>query len=594
MTPPTKKPRLTVEGQIHNAMDSDDPILKTSQTSNKSKVKVADSEAPSAKHANTSAVRSEDAQTGSASHKPPLPDMTDEKRHSQLPPMLSPTLPNVEAYKLPPLLSPNLPPEIEAAIAEAKANRPKSNGSITASSRAPSASISSNRHRSDTATSLSQNSGDLVVKSKSPVPSNTGKRQNEKPASMDSNVVVADQRPPKEVAKLKLNYIFKIKKKQNRSRLNQYLRLKPTPSKVHWKRRLTSQHTNLEFETSKPLLPVSKHETTQEQSEPIKKRRRGSDQLPQRPETPALPASSPPSSKITSTQKSRLGAPSSHPTSTAMRRAGSGQGVATTPLGQSRHVTPSAIDKESPSKQELRAECRAESARLTGLGRDLKHDADPFLKNENPTAEQEKSSLVVATESILCFMLAWAVVDDQARRDGTPGVASQWKSMLRYISVLTDRSKPYRYLHGLLRQLEGVIRDIIHHHDMFTIRGILRELEKADGAELETATLQKHHSALKECNDNETRALVAWREGHTDLWITDIQSAFPKTWSKARQTPGRGKGQDPVQMKDYTRDGFALPMGCLTSGLEAVNAGWSLLSEYCEKEKIVWKPKLAL
>ena len=166
--------------------------------------------------------------------------------------------------------------------------------------------------------------------------------------------------------------------------------------------------------------------------------------------------------------------------------------------------------------------------------------------------------------------------------------------MLQYMSVLRQGSKSYQHLHGLLSQLEGVIRDTIHHYDLFSIRSMLRELDKSNGAQQQESTLQRYHSQLKECNDNETRALAAWRDGHAALWVTDIQSVFPKTWSQARQTPGRGKGQDLVQIREYKKDGFALPMGSLTSGLEAVNAGLSLLFEFCEKEKISWKPKLVL
>ena len=502
--------------------------------------------------------------------------------------MLSPTLPTVEAYKLPPLLSPTLPPEIEAAIAEAKANRPRSNGSFTSSNHGQSASTSSTRPRNNTTTSLSQTSGDNVANSKSLI-----SHASTKPTPSGSQGDSAGQRPSKDLTKSKLIVKLKIKRK-HRNQLTQYLRLKPTPSKVHWKRHTAASSSAIGSSPNDTRSTNSKRERLQDELEPPKKRPRGSNETPKRSGTPTIPALSPLSTKSASAQRPRLGAIPNQPTGAAMRRAGSGQSFAATPLGQSRHGTPSVIDKESPSKQTFRAECRTESARLVNLGKDLKHDSDAYLKLENMTDEQEKLGLVIAAESVLSFVLAGVVSDEPSRRDGNPGNATQWKSILPLLKVLTQRSKRYPHLHGLLYQIEGVIRDTIHHYDLFTVRGILRESDKSSTMDSQELMLQKHQSALKDCYENETKGLAAWREGQAVLWISELQSSFPKTWSQARQASCRGKGQDTVHIKDYTKNGFALPMGALTSGLEAVNAGLSILTEHCKNEKIVWKSKLVL
>ena len=571
---------------------SEESLPKLDEQQAKSDLRAGESDAGNRKATNPLKNCSQDGKTALTSLKNP-PQNVEDKKRSHLPPMLSPTLPTVEAYRLPPLLSPTLPPEIEAAIAEAKANRPRSNASFTSSTRDQSTSISSNRPRSDTATSLSQTSGDIVAKAKSPVP-NAGRAQGDKPTLSGSQGNAAFQRIHRDLATLKLIVRLKIKRKQNRNQLTQYLRLKPTPSKVHWKKSVAASNSAIGSNPIETRVPNSKRERPQDEPELPKKRRRGSAETPKRAGTPTIPALSPLSTKPTSTQRTKLGTLPSQPTSAVMRRAGSGQSFAATPLGQSRHGTPSAIDKESPSKQALRAECRTESARLVNLGKDLKHDSDAYLKLENGTAEQERLGLVVATESVLCFVLAWVVSDEPSRRDGNSGNATQWKSILPLLRILTQRSKPYTPLHGLIYQLEGVIRDTIHHYDLFTLRSILRESERSTSTDQQEMMLQKHQSALKDCYENETKALTAWREGQAALWIFELQSAFPKTWGQARRAAGRGKGQDTVYIKEYTRGGFALPMGSLTNGLEAVNAGLSILTEHCKNEKINWKPKLVL
>ena len=512
------------------------------------------------------------------------------KKLSELPPMLSPTLPDIKLYKLPPLLSPTLPPEIEAAIAEAKSSRPRSNGSFTASSRAPSASFSSKRDRSDTATSIGHASSAEVAKSSSPIPFISGKQPKN-----DSKSTISTE-DPLQIKKPMSWVTLKIKKKYRRE-LSQYLRLKPTPSKSHWRKHIALQQPKLEDNSGAPVVMSNERKRPRSKGDdprPHIKRRRGSNNLSQREITPNLPVSSPLPSNIGSAPKSRLVTPSKFPKSNAMHRAGSWQGSVTTPLGQSQHGTPSNVGRESPLKQDKMAEYRAESTRLVSLARDLKHDSDKYLKIENASENQQKLGVMIATESVLCFILAAVVYDEPSRRDGHAGNTAQWGSILPLLRILTERSKPYQHIYGLLQQLEGVIRDTIHRYGLLFMRYSGREYEKTGLATELEAVWQRHRATLNECYENQMKALSAWSEGERALWIKDLPSAFPKTWSQGRSRLGRGKTIDAVQLRAYAKYGFILPIGHLTSGLDAVNFGLSILAEHCEKEGIQWTPKLIL
>ena len=158
---------------------------------------------------------------------------------------------------------------------------------------------------------------------------------------------------------------------------------------------------------------------------------------------------------------------------------------------------------------------------------------------------------------------------------------------------MSQTAKPFRHLYGLLLQLEGVLRDTIHEIESEGLQNVLREYERSNPQDQKTV-LQRQQSFCQGIYQNQTRALTAWRKGQASLWIGEMKHHFPSTWKAARNTPSIGKGREPIILKDYTINGFTLPMGNLTSSLEAVNAAMSFLSEYSLKEKVAWKPKLVL
>ena len=514
---------------------------------------------------------------------------------SELPPLLSPTLPDLQSYRLPPLLSPNLPPEIEAAFAEAKDNRSKSVGGPKVVSRNIDSPGLTTRPKSGTKTSIGTVSSVMAIETSSPTPASTEPQCKASIISSTPSVHAAQEGHLKMPKKASLWVTLGVKKK-NRRELSQYLRLKPTPTKMHWRHR-SSEHRNLNEDLDTPASTIGKRERPRinhDDPRATAKRRRVSDYSAQQMKTPNLSSSSPLPTVSVGVPSFRLGALSSHPASGTVGRNGSGQGLAVTPLSRSRHSTPSIVERESPSRQLLRAECKTESTRLVNLARGLKYDSDKYLKLENATEEQRGLGLVIATESVICFILAAVVHDEPNRRERQPGYTARWGTILPLIQFLTDRFKSYQWIYGLLKQLEGVTRDTMHQYDLITLQSILRESEKAEAPADQEAVQQRLKATLKESHENEMKALSSWGEGHSALWISDIQSAFPRTWRQARRYPGRGKAHDLVHLKDYSSDGFASPLGPLTSGLEAVNFGMSFLAEYCEKEGIQWVAKLVL
>lgn len=491
----------------------------------------------------------------------PASTIKEAKKNSPLPPMLSPTLPSITTPQLPPLLSNTFAPEIEAAIQRARSHRPSSvNGQVQANGASVQI-VPSKRPYSGTAvTSKKSTSGSANPQSNS-----------------TASLRVVNDRLHKEPRRDTLIVKLKIRKK-DRSNLSQYLRLKPSPNRGvygDWDSRKRS----------------SEQQKDPDDSDGPRKRRRSSPPSAQANPAPKIESIKPPTSHPTPTPRINSGPAPDRTPNHSMKRVGSNQGSITTPQAPTRHPTPSSNSKESPEKQHLREDWRAESNRIISLARELKHDRDRFVKQPNCSEEDLRRSLVVGTESVIAFLLGFAVVDESNRQRGLPGQVTQWKSILPFLANLLQSARPCTLLCGLLHQLEGVIRDTMHEMESGGLRNLLRDYERSD-AQDHKAILHKQQTYCKELYDNQNMALEAWRKGQASLWIGDIQQHFPKTWKAARGTPSAGKGKEPVILRDYARNGFALPMGNLTTSLEAVNATMSFLSEFCLKEKVPWEPKL--
>ena len=532
-------------------------------------------------------------------------------------------------HGLPPMLSPTLPAEIEEELAKLT---PGLRGGLT-SSRAPSLSPSvySKERKRDASTDpkskpSSENRAPSTPKqsSRDPKQITSAPRQQHEDDDAHSNLGSKASKKSKIVK-------IKIKNKKNRSTLINYLRMRPTPNRGSGKTLVKSglvdvpsDHNSIKsISKPKPSKAIRSPEESESSGndEPLAtqksskrrvtglddvdfgrsqpKRAKGSEQasLPQDPSSTKSVAATPKQAMPNSAQKSHLSVKS-----TAMQRTASQESAAT----PARDNTPTANGHkpESPDRREWKNNVRLECNRLVKLATDIKHESDDYLKRMIGREYEEHRQLgsVLATEASLCFVLAAIVSDEPDRSTKRHSDPALWKSTRDFMSSLSStHAKKFQYLYGFLKQVEGVVGDTIaYQHDM---RGeaILREYYRLKHGEA-TATavtnpdsyIAENWSFLKDAQETRMVARSAWRDGQLSLYIPDLEQEFPKTWSQRRKFAGRGKGRDPVTLKNYGKEGFALPLGVNSTALDVVNFGLSFLGEFCEKEGIKWKPRLIL
>ena len=462
---------------------------------------------------------------------------------STLPKMVSPTLPGGLNYTLPPLLSPTLPPEIEEILAEAQRQRPTSRQRSTGGSRSARA-------------------------GSSPQPPSKRTKTNGETRRVDRGIREDEskQGPGKKPSKW-------ITLRMHRGKLARILKgATKAPVARHeplGRRNEPSSHQRPPSRSS-ALDKIRSVEVLRNSAKAVN----GSNT----PATPAAMASSPPGPSTPSGRDIRQ---QTGVTSSSMHRGGSSQGMTAPSVTASRNATPS-----SPVRPDVRAEYQVESERLSRLGRDLKHASDVYLKPDKVSMEDRHRGVVIATESCLIFVLAAAVLDEPPRREGqATSKNSMWPSLLPFLSQIKAAAEPFPHLQGLLFQLEAVIRDTINYNITHKLHNFLREA---------TAPNEGQQRLLRDLTDNTNRARKAWRDGMAKLRLHDLIQFFPASWAKARTDPSRGKGADGVILGNFSADGFALPMTVSTTGIEAANAGMSILTEYCERESVEWKPKLMI
>lgn len=426
-----------------------------------------------------------------------------------------------------------------------------------------------------------------------------------RPSSVSPLPKTQKQDPPKPKTKV---VVLKIKK-ANRRQLSQYLKLKPTPTP----KRDTPSNIAKDVKAS-PSVEKPTAVTTATKRKSPKEDELEHEQAAKRRKVPWLPQKSTPSkdsgvagvssSKIASSRGNNLATPAAAVKSAAMNRTQSQESTAT-PLKPSSETTPNVNHKvDSPTRLQWISECKSEFKRFITMATEIKHQSDKFLKQtEAPTLVQRKLGAVIATESVLCFILAAMIDDEPCRTSNQPGNPRLWKSTRSFISALAgNHARPFQHLYGFLYQLEGLISDTLEYHIDVRIENIFREYNKLKGKESagEAATNAEeyinkyYHSLLKDSHENRLKSRTAWREGEAALYHSEMAQKFPKSWGAQRGFPGRGKGRDPVYLKQYARDGYALPMGTNTTGLEAVNFGLRFLSEFCQNEKLEWKPTLVI
>lgn len=446
---------------------------------------------------------------------------------------------------------------------------------------------------------------------------------------------------PQRTEKRRLRVQLRVKKKTNRKNIAQYLRLPPTPGKYpHIRRPMEhEQHSRTPRSEPKNASNLSNlHDSRLEKQAKSKrndpeapkagdKRRRSPDRrdepelpakrhktpgwVPQSAHTPKqLSTSSPALSNLGSAQKPQLLTPKADTKSAPMLRVESGEGSTTTPRGLALNGTPTVPDagirrnsvtSSGGRKPVIPQDVKRDANKYLTKATDLKHASDVFLKDiPNMSDSERKQGVMIGTESVLCYILAFTIFDEPQRQFGQHGNIDGWKSMLRLLDLINREAQPFKHLAGLLLQLEGIIRDYMvcysfHRLDYNPLEQKMNETAGTDPAKTkEEWKAAAYHASFHEFRRCFDRSQNAWRSGLDLLKVSDIESEYPLTWAKReRQSLLPVKSADAVVQGEYQRR-YNLPMGSMTSGLQAVNFGMSFLEEWSKKNGVKWEPKLEL
>ena len=442
---------------------------------------------------------------------------------------------------------------------------------------------------------------------------------------------------PQRIEKRRLRTLLRIKKKTNRKNLAQYLRLPPTPGKYPHLRRIAANeqrsrtpqseqmHGN-SLHGSRPMnQSKSKHNDPEalgvsekqrrspdrrDEPEPEAKRHKTPARLPQYAHTPKQPSTNSPAlSNVGSAPKPQTFTPQADLKSATMLRTESRDGSTTTPRGLALNGTPNITDTgnrcnsvtSSSGRKSSSQDVRRDAAKYLRQATDLKHASDVFLKGmSNMSDTERKRGVTIGTESVLCYILAFTLFDEPQRQFGQYGNDEGWKSMLRLLDVINREAQPFRHLAGLLLQLEGIIRDYMVCYGFQRLDYNPLEQRISDTAALDPAkTTEENKAAVYHGSFHEFRRYFeksqnAWRSGLNLLKLSDIESEYPMTWAKReRHLLLPVKSADAVSQGDYQRK-FNLPLGSMSSGLQAVSFGMSFLEEWSKKNGVKWEPKLEL
>ena len=368
---------------------------------------------------------------------------------------------------------------------------------------------------------------------------------------------------PEGAKKLRLRVTLKIKKKYRKTLL-QYLRMKPTPGKYPWGTLKSGEKRGRAQEDNSVQEPSTKRQKATELE----------------------------------------------PRSTPMLRVVSGEGSVCTPQESTLFDTPNGLKRDKspqapllhPSKPEAKnytpEDLRSEAKKYLALAKQLKYDSDAFFKNpEGMTNEEREKGVIIAIESVLCFMLAFRISDADRESIDRTG----WNSILGLLAKAEAESRSFDHLHGLARQLEGIIRDILIHVDLKALDNnpLADRFGKAKSADPNKTEDQnralEYHRRFSEFYQLTEQSRKAWWYGLTSLGPAEMANRFPNTWAKRDQTKvPQGKGISQSVCPSQYKRSYWLPLSQLSTALEAINFGLDFLQEYCRAKGVDWKPKLVL
>ena len=341
--------------------------------------------------------------------------------------------------------------------------------------------------------------------------------------------------------------------------------------------------------------------------------------IEQNPRTPinksvASPAQPHVGSTPNSTQKPQLATPNAKK-GTAMHRITSSEGDAKTPMGHPRgggtpngppstdptvnrdgRPVSSASSDAASGRSEESAAWSAESQKYNTLGRKIKHEADAALKSDS--SAERKRGLALAVETVICYMLAFALSDESSRTGRKPPDLTGWRSLLAYIRFAKTKVLVEANLMGLVQQLEALAREILHMHELERLERDVPALPSAAGSPPNpkatsgdgrkgpmTADLLKTLAA-----DYRTMREL-WRAGYAALPLSVLEKTFPKTW--ARRSEDTAKNEKLTKGEYIPGAGFGMPLSSVSHGIEGVRMGWSVLREWSKNGDVGWKGTIA-
>ncbi|KAJ5482435.1 hypothetical protein N7475_001247 [Penicillium sp. IBT 31633x] len=278
------------------------------------------------------------------------------------------------------------------------------------------------------------------------------------------------------------------------------------------------------------------------------------------------------------------------------------------PVNKRHSVDPGAATKASPTHTDGRTRNERqvwwdEWQKFASIGRELKHAAERHTSRNGTSVTDEKLAVVTAIEALLSFIMAF-VANDQAKASSRQiGDSSTWLSIVPYWRVVKKNSMPYPALNSLCLLLGAVSFTAIHTLDLerLAITPIPGEHTPVPtpGSDGNAAQSDENKKSRKEFSDLKTRLPESykdsqrlWLEGTRGLSEDFLGREFPTIWSQRSRNYSE-RGRTSLKAGDYAGSYF-LPLGGTTPPIEVVRFGWSLLKEWCSKERVEWNGRLGL
>lgn len=497
------------------------------------------------------------------------------KPHSpKIPALLSPTLPPTTSTgpRLPRLLSPTLPPDIERELASLKDHSPpRNNRSNVAEKSLPVQDASHREHTRDSA------------------------RANPPKAQLVTKLRYGRANRKRVEALLKFNG----KRKGHRS---------ASPISHDVDREDLSRSKKKGTDIRPPRIEGTKKPEAENQVASREGRVKESKNLPEKPRTPVSQPPLVPHSAAHDKSKTSIITPGKElkPPSRQHKLAENDSKSSSHPTNErpsvdSRPIAKSSTVQTDAHKRHDRQVWSDEWHKFTNMGRDLKHAAMRYTQH-GASVTDEKLAAVTAIEALLSFILAFVAQDQTRMLKGQVGDSSAWLSILAYWRAVRKNTAQFPALNNLCLLLGAVSFGAIHALDLERLAVIAIPGEHtpiptpaSDG----NAVLPDEKKSKKEFSDLKVRLLDSykdsqklWSEGTRGLSEDVLEREFPMSWSRRSRDYSK-RGRSSLKAGDYS-GGYFLPFSGLTPPLEVVRFSWSLLGEWCSKERVEWNGRLGL